>query len=70
MLGLKQEQKEEIRPKYWTLANVLRIPAEAIKNFDTEQAIHNTNNTFHDHSGQNQFNALEKIIELYEVKMI
>ncbi len=52
------------------VAKVLKVPVEAIKNFDTEQAIHNINNNFHDNSIQNQFNPLEKIIEMYEQKIV
>jgi hypothetical protein len=52
------------------VAKVLKVPVEAIKNFDTEQAINNINNTFHDNAVQNQFHPLEKIIELYEVKIV
>jgi transcriptional regulator with XRE-family HTH domain len=52
------------------VAKILKVPVEAIKNFDAEQAIHNINNNFHDNSVQNQFNPLEKIIELYEIKIV
>ncbi len=34
-----------------------------------KKAIHNINNSFYDHSIQNQFNSFEKIIELYEGKI-
>ncbi len=65
------EQKEEVEQQILEqVAKVLKVPAEAIKNFDTEQAIHNINNNFHDHSVQNLFNPVEKIIELYEVKIV
>ncbi|MEO6542394.1 MAG: helix-turn-helix transcriptional regulator [Ferruginibacter sp.] len=65
------EQKEVIEEELLErVAKVLKVPGEAIKNFDTEQAIHNINNNFHDNAVQNQFNPLEKIIELYEVKIV
>lgn len=65
------EQKETIEtPLLGQIAAVLKIPVEAIQNFDTEQAIHNINNNFHDNAVQNQFNPIEKIIELYEEKII
>jgi len=65
------EQKEQIEPELLEqVAKVLKVPVEAIRNFDTEQAIHNINNNFHDHSVQNQFNPMEKIIELYEEKIV
>ena len=52
------------------VAKILKVPVEAIKNFDAEQAINNINNNFHDNAVQNQFNPLEKIIELYEIKIV
>jgi len=65
------EQKDIIEPGLLDqIAKALKVPVEAIKNFDAEQAIHNINNNFHDNSIQNQFNPLEKIIELYEVKIV
>lgn len=65
------EQKEEIDDKLLEqVAAIFKVPVEAIKNFDAEQAIHNINNTFHDNSVQNQVNPLEKIIEMYEVKIV
>jgi transcriptional regulator with XRE-family HTH domain len=65
------EQKETIEDDLLQqVAKVLKVPVEAIKNFDTEQAINNINNTFHDNAVQNQFHPLEKIIELYEVKIV
>jgi transcriptional regulator with XRE-family HTH domain len=65
------EQKEIIEPVLLQqVSGALKIPVEAIQNFDTEQAIHNINNNFHDNAIQNQFNPLEKIIELYEQKII
>jgi transcriptional regulator with XRE-family HTH domain len=76
-LGLSQqaisqlEQKEALDADMLEkIAAILKVPVEAIKNFDAEQAIHNINNTFHDNSVQNQFNPIEKIIELYEVKIV
>ncbi|WP_207632532.1 XRE family transcriptional regulator, partial [Foetidibacter luteolus] len=65
------EQKDVIEEELLEqVAKVLKVPVEAIKNFDTEQAIHNINNNFHDNSIQNQFNPLEKIIEMYEQKIV
>ncbi len=50
------------------VAKALKVPVEAIKNFDEEKA--NTFfNSFHDNSGFNYqctFNAIDKIVELYE----
>jgi len=50
------------------IANVLKVPVEAIKNFDEEKAIYNIQNNY-DSSTSNvnyQFNAVDKIVELYE----
>jgi len=47
------------------IAAALGVTVEALKNF-TEDAIFNNINNFHDHSIQNNFNPIEKVIELYE----
>ena len=69
------EQKEEIEPDLLEqVAKVLKVPAEAIKNFDEEKAVNIISNTFtsQDTSTLNainyqpNFNPLDKIIELYE----
>jgi len=67
------EQKETIDPTLLQqIANALRIPAEAIQNFDEEQAVNIISNTFNDQAnGYNyyptfNFNPVEKMIELYE----
>lgn len=81
-LGLSQqavsamEQKEALdRDMLEKIANVLKVPAEAIKNFRDETAIHIISNTFHDFhdnsvaSAMNYhcaFNPLDKMVELYE----
>ncbi|OJU74867.1 MAG: transcriptional regulator [Bacteroidetes bacterium 47-18] len=63
------EQKEQIDlPVLEQISAILNIPVEVITNFDEDKAIHNINNNFHDHAVQNQFNPMEKIIELYEEK--
>ena len=65
------EQKEEIEPELLEqVAKVLKVPVEAIRNFDEEAAI-NYINTFHDNSvshvignhGTYNFNPIEKWIE-------
>ncbi|WP_128546914.1 helix-turn-helix domain-containing protein [Larkinella soli] len=44
------EQKEEIEPEQLEqLARVLKVPAEAIKNFDEETAIFNIQHNYEDH---------------------
>ena len=74
-LGLSQqaisqlEQKEALdRDILEKIAGVLKVPVEAIKNFDEEKAIYNIQNNY-DSSTSNvnyQFNAVDKIVELYE----
>jgi transcriptional regulator with XRE-family HTH domain len=63
------EQKETIEEDLLEqVAKVLRLPSEAIKNFDEEKA-NNFFNTFHDKSGFNYqctFNPLDKYIEAME----
>lgn len=63
------EAKETIEPEILEqVAKVLKVPADAIKNF-SEEAANTFFNTFHDHSGFNyqcSFNPLDKVIELYE----
>lgn len=69
------EQKETIDDKLLQqLSAALKIPVEAIENFDEEQAVNVIANTFssHDSSTLNAvnpyctFNPLDKMIELYE----
>jgi transcriptional regulator with XRE-family HTH domain len=74
-LGLNQqkisllEQKETIEPDILKeIAEALKVPVEAIKNFNEEIA-NNFFNTFHDQSNFNYhctFNPLEKYIEAVE----
>jgi hypothetical protein len=42
------------------------VSIDAIKSFSEYAAINNIQNTFHDHSIQNHFAPLEKVIEIYE----
>lgn len=74
-LGLSQqavsqlEQKESIESELLEkVAKALKVTPEAIKNFNEQAVINNINNTFHDNSLliNNQFNPIEKIVELYE----
>lgn len=70
------EQKEIIDdPLLEQVAKLLKVPAEAIKNFDEEAAINIVSNTFHDFkdnaiaSAMNyhcSFHPIDKIVELYE----
>lgn len=66
------EQKEVIEePLLQQIAAVLKVPADAIKNFDEEAAINVIGNNYHDNSTSNvnyhcTFNPIDKIVELYE----
>jgi len=66
------EQKELIDdPLLEQIAKLLKVPVEAIKNFDEEAAINVIGNSYHDNSTSNvnyhcTFNPIDKIIELYE----
>jgi len=67
------EAKEEIEPAVLEqVAKALRVPSEAIKNFDEEKAVQIISNTFNDSSVLNginyypTFNAVDKVVELYE----
>ena len=77
-LGLSQqaisqlEQKEALDAEMLEkIAAALKVPVEAIKNFDEQAAINVISNTFHDQSANNvnyqcTFNPLDKMVELYE----
>jgi transcriptional regulator with XRE-family HTH domain len=70
------EQKETIDPSLLQqISAALKIPAEAIQNFDEEQAINIISNTFHDTQGLINYNptfnnnAIEKLVQLHEEKI-
>lgn len=74
-LGLSQqavsslEQKEALdKEMLEKVAKAMKIPADAIKNFNEEATYNNIANNFHDNSYlvNYQFNPVEKVIELYE----
>lgn len=67
------EQKEEVEEELLRqVAEILKVPAEAIKMFDEEQAVNIISNTFNDQSnGYNYYptfniNPLEKWLEALE----
>jgi transcriptional regulator with XRE-family HTH domain len=68
------EAKEEIEPQLLEqVAKVLKVPVEAIKNFDEQAAVNIISNTFQDfkdnavaNANHCTFNPLDKVIELYE----
>jgi len=69
------EQKEVVEQEILDqVAQILKVPAEAIKNFDEDKALNVISNTFnsHDSSTMNAvninptFNPLDKLIESYD----
>lgn len=67
------EQKETIEPEILQqVAEVLKVPVEAIKNFDEQAAVNIISNTFHDTKGfinynpSYTFNPLDKYVEAME----
>lgn len=68
------EQKETVESDILAqVAQILKVPAEAIENFDEEQAVNIIANTFNEGSVANNsgylnctFNPLDKMVELYE----
>ncbi len=65
------EQKEIIEDNLLKqISNSLKIPVEAFQNFDEEQAVNIIANTFSDSSLIiNNYNPIEKIIQLHEEKI-
>lgn len=70
------EQKETVESDILAqVAQILKVPAEAIENFDEEQAINIIANTFNDEAfignsgGTYQINPIEKIVQLHEEKI-
>jgi transcriptional regulator with XRE-family HTH domain len=69
------EQKEVIEEELLAeVAKVLKVPVEAIKNFDKEAAINVIGNNYHDNSTSNvnyhcTFNPIDKIVEMFEALM-
>lgn len=69
------EQRESIEPDLLEqVAKVLKVPVEAIKNFDEEAAINIISTTFNSHDNSTSvaykssftFNPIDKVVELYE----
>ena len=65
------EQKETIEDDLLQqVAKVLKVPVEAIKNFDEEKAINIISNTFHDTNGlinyNPTFNTMDRWVEALE----
>ncbi len=70
------EQKETVESEILAqVAKILKVPAEAIENFDEEQAVNIISNTVNNndnatgnslYSYQPTFNPIDKMVELYE----
>jgi len=68
------EQKETIDPGLLQqISSVLKIPAEAIQNFDEEQAITVISSTFNDNAAvvnnNPTFHPIEKLVQLHDEKI-
>jgi transcriptional regulator with XRE-family HTH domain len=68
------EQKEKIDSDILEqVAAILKIPAEAIRNFDEEKAVNIISNTFHNRSANGVFqtnnNPIDKLMQLHEEKI-
>lgn len=67
------EQKEALEPALLKqISAVLKIPVEAIQNFDEEQAINIISSNFSDNAVGvivNNYNPIDKIIQLHEEKI-
>lgn len=62
----KIEQSVEVEEEALAkIAKALGVSVEGLKHF-TEDSVFNNINNFHDNSIQNNFNPIEKVIELYE----
>ncbi len=62
----KIEQSAEVENEALErIAKILGVTVEGLKHF-TEDSVFNNINNFHDNSIQNNFNPIEKVIELYE----
>ncbi|MBN8837916.1 MAG: helix-turn-helix transcriptional regulator [Sphingobacteriia bacterium] len=69
------EQKESIdAPLLQQIAAVLKVPVEAIQNFDEEQAITIISSTFNDSAAVVQhnpvFNPVDAVLKLHEEKIV
>jgi len=71
------EQKEVVEDNLLQkISEVLKIPVEAFKNFDEEQAVNIISNTFAEHAFSNSFNygtinlhPIDKLIMLHDEKI-
>ncbi|AZA92379.1 Helix-turn-helix domain [Chryseobacterium nakagawai] len=71
------EQKEIIEDVLLKkISEVMKIPVEAIQNFDEEQAVNIISNTFGEHAFNNSFNygtinfhPIDKLVQLHEEKI-
>jgi transcriptional regulator with XRE-family HTH domain len=74
LLEAKEEIDEEVLDE---VAKVLRVPSEAIRNFDEEKAFNIISNTFNSNDSSTlnainhscSFNPIDKVVELYDEKI-
>lgn len=69
------EQKETIEAAILAqVAHILKLPVEAIENFDEEQAVNVIANTFHDNAAvinnNPTFHPVDKLIQIHEEKIV
>ena len=71
------EQKETVEdPILAQVSEILKIPVEAIQNFDEEQAVNIISSTFHNTPGIVNYNPtfnndpIDKLIQLHEEKIV
>ena len=68
------EQKDVIEDSLLQqISELIKIPVEAFKNFDEEQAVNIIASTFHDNATGvivNNYNPIDKIIQLHEEKIL
>jgi transcriptional regulator with XRE-family HTH domain len=63
------ESKEIIEPEVLSeIAKALKVPEEAIKNFDEEKAVYNIQNNYDNaaHNINYNFNPIDKLVEVFE----
>ncbi|AQW99516.1 helix-turn-helix domain-containing protein [Elizabethkingia anophelis] len=69
------EQKESVEKDILEqVAKILKVPTEAIENFDEEQAVNVIANTFHDNAAvinnNPTFHPVDKLIQIHEEKIV
>ena len=67
-LSLLEQKKKIDDAQMEEIAKALKVPVDAIRNFDEEAVFNIMCNTYHDNSASvhYSFNPIDKIVELYE----